>query len=163
MALMAGNLKTKLVLAGVGLALAMTPIMAQAKGGHGPRVMFEELDADGNGSITEAEMQAHRAARFTTADTDEDGSLSRAELEAQMKSGDEDRMERRLNRMMDRLDADDNGALSQEELAQAGGDRRGRGFLRLDKDGDGAVSKAEFDEMGKGRRGGRDGSGHKRN
>ena len=149
MAILAGNLKTKLALAGFGLALAMTPMMAQAKGGQGPRVTFEELDADSNGSVTEAEMQAHRAARFTTADTDGDGSLSRAELEAQMTSGKESRIERRLDRMMDHLDADDNGTLSQEELAEAGGERKGKGFSRLDKDGDGAVSKAEFDEMGK--------------
>ncbi|SFR57482.1 EF-hand domain-containing protein [Litoreibacter janthinus] len=158
MALLAGNLKTKLALAGVGLALALTPMVAQAKGGpQGPRVAFEELDADGNGSITEAEMQAHRAARFTTADTDGDGSLSRAELEAQMSADKGDRMGRRLDRMIDRLDTDKNGALSQEELAQAGGERKGRGgFSRLDKDGDGAVSKAEFEQMGKKRHGGRD-------
>ena len=155
MAILAGNLKTKLALAGIGLALAMTPMMAQAKGGQGPRVTFEELDVDSNGSVTEAEMQAHRAARFTTADTDGDGSLSRAELEAQMTSGKESRMERRLDRMMDHLDADDNGALSQEELAEAGGERKGKGFSRLDKDGNGAVSKAEFDEMGKKRHSGR--------
>jgi Ca2+-binding EF-hand superfamily protein len=160
MALLAGNLKTKLALAGVGLALALTPMMAQAKGGQGPRVTFEELDADSDGSVTEAEMLAHRTARFTTADTDGDGSLSRAELEAQMKSQKEDRMSRRLDGLMDRLDADDNGSLSQEELANAGGERKGKGFSRLDEDGDGAVSKAEYEEMGKKRHGGRDGGRH---
>ncbi|RLJ60550.1 EF hand domain-containing protein [Litoreibacter meonggei] len=149
MAILAGNLKTKLALASVGLALALTPMIAHAKGGHGPRVTFEELDADGNGSVTEAEMRAHRAAHFAMADADGDGSLSRSELEAQMKSGKESRMERRLDRMMDHLDADDNGVLSQEELADAGGKRKGHGFSRMDKDGDGAVSKAEFEEMGK--------------
>lgn len=154
MALLAGNLKSKLVLASVGLALAMTPIMAQAKGGHGPRIAFEELDADGNGSITEAEMQAHRDAGFTTADTDGDGSLSRAELEARAKGGKEDRMERRLDKMMERLDADENGSLSKEEMADAGGKHKGKGFSRMDKDGNGEISKAEFDEMSKKRRGG---------
>jgi len=163
MALLAGNLKTKLALAGVGLALAMTPMMAQAKGGQGPRVTFEELDANSDGSVTEAEMQAHRTARFTTADTDGDGSLSRAELEAQMKSQKEDRMSRRLDGMMDRLDADDNGSLSQEELAEAGSARKGKGFSRLDEDGDGAVSKAEYEEMGKKRHGGRDGGRNHKN
>ena len=155
MAILAGNLKTKLALAGLGLALAMSPMMAQAKGGHGPRVTFEELDANGDGSVTEAEMQAHRAAQFTAADTDGDGSLSRAELEAQMKSGKEDRMTRRLDKMMERVDADGNGVLSQDELANVGSERKGKGFSRMDKDGDGAISKAEFDDMGKKRRGGR--------
>ena len=154
MALFAGNLKSKLVLASVGLALAMTPMMAQAKGGHGPRITFEELDADANGSVTEAEMQAHRAAGFATADTDGDGSLSRAELEAKMKSGKEGRMERRLDKMMERMDADENGSLSKEEMADAGGERKGKGFSRMDKDGNGEISKAEFDEMSKKRRGG---------
>jgi Ca2+-binding EF-hand superfamily protein len=154
MALLAGNLKTKLVLASVGLALVMTPMMAQAKGGQGPRVTFEELDADANGSITQAEMEAHRAARFTTADTDGDGSLSRAELEAQMKAGKEGRMERRLDKMMEHMDADENGSLSKEEMADAGSKRKGKGFSRMDKDGNGEISKAEFDEMSKKRRGG---------
>lgn len=155
MALLAGNLKTKLVLASVGLAMAMTPVMAQAKGGHGARIAFEVLDADGNGSITEAEMQAHRDARFTTADTDGNGTLSRAELEAQAKAGQEERQTRRLDRMMEHLDADKDGSLSKEELADAGGKRKGKGFSRMDKDGNGEISKEEYEEAGKKRRGGK--------
>ncbi|WP_394195977.1 EF-hand domain-containing protein [Litoreibacter albidus] len=155
MALLVDNVKSKLILAGVGLALAMTPMMAQAKGGHGPRVTFEELDADGNGSVTEAEMQAHRAAGFASTDTNGDGALSRDELEAKMKSGKEDRMTRRLDKMMERMDTDGNGTLSQEEMADAGGKRKGKGFSRMDKDGNGEISKAEFEQMGKKHRGGK--------
>ncbi|WP_298257618.1 EF-hand domain-containing protein [uncultured Litoreibacter sp.] len=149
MARLAGNLKSKLVLASVGLALAFTPMMAQAKGGHGPRVTFEELDADGNGSITKAEMQAHRNARFASADTNGDGSLSRDELVAHAKAGKEGRMERRVDKMMKRMDADGNGSLSKEEMVDAGGKNKGNRFSRLDKDGNGEISKAEFEEMGK--------------
>lgn len=150
MALLAGNLKTKLTLAGLGLMLALSPMMAQAqgKGGHGgPRASFEELDADGDGGITQAEMRAHGMARLTAADADSDGVLSRDELLARMTSGADARATRRVDRMLERHDTDKNGALSTTELAAIGEGREGRGFSRVDADGNGAISKAEFEAM----------------
>ncbi|QYX57919.1 calcium-binding protein [Roseovarius sp. SCSIO 43702] len=112
---------------------------AQA-GPGGERPTFEALDADGDGKITRAEMQAHRDARFAEVDSDGDGKLSAAELEARMKA----RAERRAARMLERLDTDGDGAVSKAEMeARRGGDH----MMRADGDGDGAISKAEFDAM----------------
>lgn len=159
MVLMAGSLTQKLALAGLGVALALSPVIAEAKGGPGgPRASFEQLDANGDGGITQAEMEAHRAARLAAADANGDGSITRDELLAQIKSGADDRMSRRVDRMLDRLDANNDGALSQTELTAAAEKRGGRGFSRIDTDGNGSISKAEFEAMGEKRRGG----GHRR-
>mgnify|MGYP003885325021 CR=1 FL=1 len=57
-----------------GAALAQG--MGDKPGCGGPRherPAFSELDVDGSGEVTKAEMDAHRAARFAEADTDGDG------------------------------------------------------------------------------------------
>ncbi|EPX80798.1 EF-hand domain-containing protein [Litoreibacter arenae] len=151
MSLLNVNLKAKLLLAGLGVALAVTPMIAQAKGAHSPRASFEEFDADGDGRITEAEMLAHREARFAQADSDGNGLLSRDELQAAAES----RRAQRFDRMIERFDTDKDGSLSQAEIAEMGGERRGRGFTRMDADGDGVITKAEFEQRGGMRRGGK--------
>ncbi|MEJ6389325.1 EF-hand domain-containing protein [Gymnodinialimonas ulvae] len=143
----------KLGLLAVMIPVALTaPAFAQRAGPEGPRMMFEELDADGNGSVTLEEVQAAGEGRFARADADGDGALSRAELIAQG----QDRVEARVDRMLERLDNNGDGQLTQAELEEARegrGGRFGRGgpspermFDRLDADGDGAVTEAEFDE-----------------
>ena len=104
-------------------ALTVLAVAAQSEEGHGgpgrDRVMmFEEIDADGNGEITLEEMTLHRAERFTGADTDQDGKLSRAELEARAF----ERMQARVERMLKRHDTDGDGLLSPDELGKP--DRR---------------------------------------
>lgn len=130
-------------------AALAAPAMAQQAGGpQGPRFIFEELDADGNGAVTLQELEAAGAARFTGADTDGDGALSRDELIAQAQS----RVETRVDSMLERMDGDGDGQLTMAEMEEA---REGRGhrgpnpermFGRLDADGDGSVTEAEFDE-----------------
>ena len=154
MALLAGNMTQKLALAALGVTLALTPMMAQAKGSkHGPRASFEQLDANGDGSLTQAEMQAHAKARFASADSNGDGNISRAELEAQAKSNASERATRRIDRMMERLDTNSDGQISASEMEAAadkrGGKRGERMFKRADADGNGSISKAEFDAMAK--------------
>lgn len=149
--LMAGA--ATLLMAGIVADMAV----AHERGGHdragkAPRVTFEQLDTDADGKITAAELQARAAARFAEADTNGDGMLSAEELQA---SADERRAERRAERterMIERLDENDDGQLSLEELPE----RRGqdRMFERLDTDGDGAVSEEEFAKL-KDTRGGR--------
>ena len=125
----------------VGCSVSIAP-MASAQDGPGRGgPVFEELDANGDGSITEAEMQDHRMARFAAMDSDGNGSLSAAEMTAAA----EQRKAKRAERMIERMDANDDGEVSQEELAALGEGRRGGGFSRLDADGDGSVTKAEFD------------------
>jgi Ca2+-binding EF-hand superfamily protein len=78
------------------------------------------------------------------------------------------RMERGIDRMIERADADGDGAVSLEEMAEARSGRRGPGpeamFERLDTDGDGSVTRAEFDdavETFRGRHGGHGGPRHR--
>ncbi|MBE1296505.1 MAG: calcium-binding protein [Rhodobacteraceae bacterium] len=126
------------IVATAGLAGASA---ALAKPGmHGPRASFEELDADGNGQVTKAEIEAHRAARFAATDTDGDGKLSAAEIEAEGVK----RAAERAVRMIERHDSDGDGALGPDELPKSR--QRGDMFARMDSDGNGAISKEEFQE-----------------
>lgn len=136
---------------------------------HGPEgraplqapVTFAELDADGNGLITEEDLTARAAARFAEADTDGNGSVTLEELTAAFTAKANERLadaedkpsdlqvaaraERMAERMIERGDADDNGTLEAAEMQPKGG--FGRMIDKLDTDDDNAVSEAEFDEM----------------
>lgn len=119
-------------------AIGLSTIAAMANS-RGPD--FATLDADGNGEITLSEMQAGAQNRFDTADTDGDGFLTQAELEASMQARAADRAERMLTRM----DANEDGKLSLDELK----DRRrdpSRLFDRIDADNSGGISQEEFEE-----------------
>jgi len=119
-------------------AIGVTTLSAMARE-RGPD--FATLDADGNGEVSLSEMQARGDARFEAADTDGDGFLTASELEAadQQRAGD------RAARMMERLDADDDGKLARDEMK---GPRRdpARMFDRLDADSSGGISAEEFEE-----------------
>ena len=120
-------------------AIGLTTVAAMANS-RGPD--FSTLDADGNGEVTLNELQNAGSARFTNADTDGDGFLTEAELVAASQSGAQDR----AARMMERMDANDDGKLSQEEVQER---RRGdpsRFFERMDADNSGGISEEEFEE-----------------
>ncbi|WP_146344357.1 EF-hand domain-containing protein [Phaeobacter marinintestinus] len=131
-------------IAGIALAaITVTAASAFAEtpkpGKHGPRATFEQLDADGDGQVTQAEMEAHRAGRFTEMDTNGDGKLTADEMQAhgQQKAKD------RSAKMLEKFDKDGDGALSAEEMPKPRhGDKM---FGRIDTDGSGGVSKEEFD------------------
>ncbi len=131
-------------------AALTAPAFAQDAGRDDrPQMVFTELDTDGNGSITLEELEGAGAARFAAADTNGDGALSRDELIAQAQT----RTEARVDRMLERLDADADGQITLAE-AEAVHEGRGNGrgpspermFERFDADSDGAVTQAEFDE-----------------
>lgn len=153
-------MKRNYLIAGVAMAgLIATAGVATAfgnKGGHahGPRGMmpnFEEIDANADGKVTKDEIQAHFKARFDAADTDKDGKLSPEEMQAAAETRRAERMAQRSARMLEKFDADGDGALSFEEMpGQAG--RAGQMFDRADADGDGAITKDEMAQMG-GKRG----------
>ena len=99
---------------------------------------FQELDANGDGQVTQEEMQAHRDKRFTDADTDGDGKLSVQEMQAagQKKVND------RVTKMFESQDANKDGFLTQDELPKPR--RAGKMFDRIDADGNGTISEQEY-------------------
>jgi len=129
---------TALILALTAGAFAST---GEARDHGRERPTFEQLDSNGDGQITQDELQARGAARFAEADSNGDGALSRAELEAQAS----ERMASRIDRMMERLDSNGDGQLSQDEMQS----RRdpSRMFARLDTDESGGISQEEFEAM----------------
>lgn len=125
-----------------GAALAFGPGKGMHHGmrGQDMRPSFEELDADGDGQITRAEMQAHRQARFEAADTDGDGKLSPAEMEARAMA----RVQARVAAMVERLDSDGDGLLSVDEMPARKG--MARLFDMVDADDSGAITAEEMAE-----------------
>lgn len=154
------------------LMTAAIPAFAQP-GGHGGMeggpggfapMAFSELDTNGDGAVTQEEMDARKAARFAEADTNGDGLLSVDEMLAAQAKQEEDRRARRAARMIERFDSNDDGQLSAEELSEREGGRRGSLFERADADNDGKISEEEFqtamNKARKFREGGRFGKRH---
>ncbi|MFZ1469176.1 MAG: EF-hand domain-containing protein [Paracoccaceae bacterium] len=140
--------------------MAGLPAIAHAeKGDNGARMLqhFDEMDADKDGKVTKAEVQAYRDARFAVADTDKNGSLSADELSAMQMTQMQARLAQRSKKMIDRLDANADGQLSAEEFATMG--KRQSMFDRVDADNDGVISKDEVQKMGD--RGGKNRKGDK--
>lgn len=144
----------------LALTLALGAVAAQAhdrdgdrKGRDGERgaLMFQELDANGDGQLTLAEIESSGAARFAAADTDGDGLLSADELRAQADARADERAgarrAERSARMIERQDANDDGLLSPEEMM--GRRDPARMFERVDANSDGVVTAEEFAEAGK--------------
>ncbi|ATF19100.1 EF-hand domain-containing protein [Phaeobacter gallaeciensis] len=142
----------------VGAVIGATGAIAKpgfgGKGGFGPRMSFEEMDTNGDGQVTKAEMKGLREARFATADANGDGKLTLAEMEAAAQA----RAKTRAAAMLERMDADKDGALSLDELPKPR--RAGKMFDRVDANDDGAISKEEF-ESARAKFRGRFGGGHK--
>ena len=103
--------------------------------------IFDQVDLDGSGTITVAEMRAAAAARFNALDIDGDGRVTA-----------EERGESRDNRLgirFRRADTDGNGALDRMEMEEVAKLRVRRRLARLDMDGDGMLS---LDELREGQR-----------
>ncbi|MCI5096485.1 MAG: EF-hand domain-containing protein [Rhodobacteraceae bacterium] len=128
-----------IVLATAGLVAAGA---AQAQPGgpgkFGPKLSFEELDTDGNGELSKAELMAQREAHFKKADTNGDGALSLEEAKAQgSKMGAE-----RAAKMFERMDENADQKISLDELPKPR--KAGKMFNRMDSDGNGSISAEEF-------------------
>jgi Ca2+-binding EF-hand superfamily protein len=102
--------------------------------------MFEAIDADKDGKVTYAEMEAHRKAEFDAADANKDGALSADELSARALARFQEKLAERTQAMLDNMDNDGSGSLSADEMGEGPGMRN---FARIDADNDGAITKAE--------------------
>jgi hypothetical protein len=120
--------------------------------------LFEQLDSDGNGAVTEAEIPDQHRLLFKrlirTADADGDGMLSQSELQAGLQP---QRPERPLELIPEaakpdeqplaiftRMDKDRNGQLTEDELPESGR-RVWQQFLKnSDNSGDGKLNRFEF-------------------
>lgn len=136
----------KAALLGVMIPTALVlPAIAQDDPDRGGMV-FETLDANGDGAVTLEEMQNARENRFGEADANGDGVLDRSELLAMA----EERAARGVDRMLERADANGDGVLNAEEMAELRDGRRGpnpeRIFQRMDADDNGSVTRTEFDD-----------------
>lgn len=142
------------LLAGSAMMLAGTAAQAQPGRGHdgndrgGPGrggmehgMMLRAADANGDGSITQAEVNALQAEMFAWMDRTGDGYLDEA---------DQSPMRQRMRAMHE---ADPDRAEGPEgegrrEHRRGGGERRGpdgeNGMHRADADGDNRISRAEF-------------------
>ena len=144
------KLSKKSVLIGTllaGTVLATATLAEMGPGGMGdmgpgPMLleMFDQIDTDKDGKLSQAELEAHRAAEFTAADTNSDGALDAEELSARMMMRIQGKMAERTQGMIDNHDADANGSLSADEMGQGPGMEH---FARIDADNDGAISKDE--------------------
>lgn len=132
------NTRAKLTL--LATALLVLPGVAAAKSdGDRPNrfdQMFKAVDANGDGRITAAEQDAHRAARFKTLDANGDGVVSADEYLASHRA----KMDERMRGHFAKLDADGDGRLS---AAEADGKRK-MDVMRFDANGDGAVTQDEI-------------------
>ena len=135
------------MLAGPALATA-APMVKPFGALGGERLSFETLDTDGDGLVTQAELDALRDDRFAALDSNGDGSLTQEEFSERATKRAVARARKRSEKMFQRLDSDGDGLVSLDKL-KAGQDSRrdsGKGMIaRLDANGDGAVSEAEFD------------------
>lgn len=146
-------MKTQILMASMVAGLVLVAGNANARGGPD----FATLDANGDGQLTVEELQGAAQTQFEATDTDGDGALSLAELTARSAENAASRAEK----MLSRLDANEDGSLTPDEMRAPRPERAARMFERADADGDGVLSEEEFEAV-KSRRGDGRGKGHGR-
>jgi Ca2+-binding EF-hand superfamily protein len=112
---------------------------------NGPKFDFSAFDTDGDGKITAEEFTAARTAKAAALDANNDGKISADELVARDMEQMQKRAEMRAKRMIEARDTDGDGLLSASELATRSMPKNV--FDRLDADNDGTVTQEEVDAM----------------
>ena len=113
-------------------------------GRHGAQSMigmFNSFDGNGDGAVTQAEIDEFRTARLARFDTDGDGSLNLKEYEALWLDAAREHMVDRFQN----LDADGDGIVTQAEFSKPFS-----GMVKfMDRNGDGALSRDDMGRHGK--------------
>lgn len=146
---------TLAVLSGAMLAVALPALAADHGPGGRERPTFADFDANGDGEVTAGEIDAFREGRFAEIDTNGDGQVDRDEFLAHATA----RAEERAAAMFDRLDSDGDGLLPRDLIALRAGPGADRILDRLDADDSGGISEAEFDRARERREARRDSRG----
>jgi Ca2+-binding EF-hand superfamily protein len=144
-------LKQRTIALVAGIAAAgMLTTAAWAGGGHrhggmghhrGAQMfeMMDSFDTDGDGKLTQAEIDQARKDRLAKHDADKDGKLTLQEYEALWLEA----MRERMVRQFQRHDRDGDAAVTAEEFVQT----TGRLAARLDRNGDGVVDREDQRRM----------------
>ncbi|WP_116133473.1 EF-hand domain-containing protein [Tropicimonas sp. IMCC34043] len=147
---------TRILVLGSAIALGLAVTGgADAFGGslaQSSRPSFAELDSNGDGRVTAAELGVLPATRmndlFATADRNRDGRITREEL-SRMTATRGTLGPQRADRMMMRLDLDRDGTITWAEARTAAGQNRSTPpgaqlMARADTNRDGVITAAEY-------------------
>lgn len=150
------SLKSLFVLSGAAVAAAILslPADAQRPGRGGGMAALEAVDTNGDSIITQAEVDAARAAAFARSDSNGDGQVTQEEMTAARQAQKEQRRQARAGEGFAALDTNGDGGITLEEFGARSGDM----FTRLDTNADGQLTaeerKAARRGPGRGKRGG---------
>ncbi|MBU2982922.1 EF-hand domain-containing protein [Lentibacter algarum] len=145
----------------VSIAAVGGQAVAAGAKGEGRHMNFEQLDTNSDGKLSQEELKAGGDQRFTQSDSNNDGKITKDEAVA--KAG--ERAGQRFDKMLEKFDADKDGALTQDEIRAGKREARmEKMFKRADTDNDGFISEEEMKNMHEKRGGHRKhGHGHKKN
>jgi Ca2+-binding EF-hand superfamily protein len=130
------NMKKSTMIASLGLIAVIGTGLAFAEAQRrGGAMMFQRLDANKDGKINLAELTPFVTKRFERADVNGDKTVTAAEIDDMLLKA----VQKRRERMMGKVDADKNGAVTQVELDAFVGDT----FKTVDADHDGNITLAE--------------------
>lgn len=137
-----------LAVAAIAAAALSTAAMAERGEKRGPgraadmlMQRFDAMDADKDGKVTTAEIEAYRVAQFAAADANGDGLLDKDELAAVRLGQMRGRADDQAARMIEKMDDSGDGKLAMTEMPEMAAGKPL--FDRADTDGDGAISKVE--------------------
>jgi hypothetical protein len=125
----------RLIITTAALLLAATALNAAEPRLPTGQKTFLAADKDKDGKLTLAELTPPAERRFLKMDTNGDNAVSREEIETRLRAT----MERQLERMLTRMDADKNGTITQTEFDGLLATR----FGKADTDANGAVTFEE--------------------
>ncbi len=112
------------------------------EGGHGHwgRWLFQEMDANKDGKVAQAEIEAFEAARAAEIDANHDGKITADEIQAFR----EKERAKREAAMLARMDANGDGSVSVQEYEAAQTWR----LARMDRNGDGMIDEQDMRDGG---------------